>query len=254
MPGRFLAWVLLWVPVPAGAACVAESAPYTAALVELYTSHGCSGCPAAERWLSRLGSRFAADRVLPLALHADYWEYLGRKDPYAQRRLSERQGRLSLLQRMALVDTPHVMLQGREFRPWGSGEFDDAVKRINAQPERARLKVEIRSSGPGLLAASVQGRVADPAQRRDAVLYMAAFRVSKEVTVGDNAAPSPAIGYAVLEWQGPFSPRSDGLLVAERSLALLPGATRDASGVAAFVQNRRTAEVLQAVLLPACSP
>ncbi len=254
MPGRFLALILLWAPVLAWANCVAESAPYTAALVELYTSHGCRGCPAAERWLSRLGSRFTADRVLPLGLHVDYWEYLGRKDPYAQRRLSERQRRLSLLQRMALVDTPHVVLQGREFQAWGSSEFDDAVKRINSQPERARLKVEIRSSGPGVLAATVQGRIADPAQRRDAVLYMAAFRVSKEVTVGDSAGPSPAMGYVVLEWQGPFSSRSDGLLVAERSLGLLPGATGDASGVAAFVQNRRTAEVLQAVLLPACSP
>ncbi len=241
------------MPLAARAGCMAESVPHTVALVEVYTSHRCSGCPAAERWLSRLGGRFTADRVVSLGLHVDYWEYLGREDPYAQGRLSGRQRRLSLLQRMALVDTPHVVLQGREVGSWGSSEFDEAVRRINAQPARARLKVEIRSSGPGVIAAAVQGQVTDPAQRRDAVLYMAAVRLPRQPTVGDHAGPSPAHPYVVLEWQGPFPPRSDGLLVEERSLTLLPGAARDASGVAAFVQNRRTAEVLQAVLLSACS-
>jgi hypothetical protein len=237
----FLAALLVLAGLPVQAACIAQSGPHTAALVELYTSEDCTSCRPADRWLSRLGSRFSLDRVVPLALHVDYRDYVEGKDPYAQRRVSERQRRLSLLQRMALVYTPEVVLQGRQFRAWESGEFDDAVKRINDQPARARLKVEIRGFEPGALAAAVEGEVVDPAQRRDAVLYMAAFQ-------------GRPYDYVVLEWQGPFSARGTGLLAAERRLALLPGATPSMSGVAAFVQNRRTAEVLQAVLLSACSP
>ena len=239
--GRYLAFVLLVVLAPARAACVVESPPHTVALVELYASERCSSCPAAERWLSRLGSRIGADRVLPFALRVDTWEYLGKKDPYAERRLTERQRRLSMLQRMALVDTPHVVLQGREFRPWQSREFDDAVKRINARPARALLRVETRPSAPGWSAVAARVEIEDPAQRADAALYMATFLRRRQDTL-------------VLEWQGPFAVPGDGRLQLERSLALLPGATREASGVAAFVQNRRTAEVLQAVRLPACSP
>src|SRR5690348_13619650 len=101
----FLAALLVLAGLPVQAACIAQSGPHTAALVELYTSEDCTGCRPADRWLSRLGSRFSLDRVVPLALHVDYRDYVEGKDPYAQRRVSERQRRLSLLQRMALVYT-----------------------------------------------------------------------------------------------------------------------------------------------------
>ena len=226
--------------VPARAACIAESPAQTVALVELYTSQHCAHCPLAERWLARLGAGSAPDRVLPIELHTDYWEYFASRDSRAERRIRNRHGRLSLLQRVALADRPAVLLQGRDFPPWESRAFDDAVARINARPARARLKVEIRAAAAGAFAAAVRAEVDDPGQRADAVLFMAAFERRQQ-------------GYLVLEWQGPFAVQPGGR-VEKRRLALLPGATPDASGVAAFVQNRRTAEVLQAMLLPACSP
>src|SRR5262245_12958409 len=50
------------------AQCVAQSGAGTAALVELYTSEGCSSCPPADRWLSGLAKR-PSGSVVPLALH-----------------------------------------------------------------------------------------------------------------------------------------------------------------------------------------
>lgn len=240
----------------AQAGCIVQSGPQTAALVELYTSDGCGTCRPADRWLSGLETRFPAGRVVPLALHVEYRDYLASQDPYAGRRFSARERRLSVLQRMALVYTPQVILQGRDFRPWAGGEFEDAVNRINAQPARARIKVEIRPSKAGELTAAVRAEILDPAQRSDAVLYMAASRsrLQSEARFGEIAQRGLAHDYVLLEWQGPFFPQSDGRLMQERRLARLPGATPDATGVAAFVQNRRTNEVLQAVLLPACSP
>lgn len=232
--------VLLLVVAAARAACTAESPPHAVALVELYTSQRCTGCRPAEHWLSGLRRRFPREQVLPLVLHVDTWEYAGGRDPNA-RRGSERQSRLSLVQRMALVDTPHVLLQGREITTWRSGEFEEAVRQINARRARARLKVEIRDSPPGALAATVRAEIDDPRERADTALYLAAFQTREE-------------DYVVLEWQGPLALPLNGRLVEERRLGLVPGGTADASGVAAFVQNHRTAEVLQAVLLPACSP
>jgi hypothetical protein len=55
----------------------------------------------------------------------------------------------------------------------------------------------------------------------------------------------------VLEWQGPFAFSGAGLTL-ERALPLVPGARAVNSGVAGFVQNRRTAEVLQALMLASC--
>ena len=218
--------------------CVAKSGPNTAALVELYTSEGCSSCPPAERWLSSLASRgHVPDRLVPLALHVDYRDYIAWKDPYARRELSLRQRKLTQLQRLALVYTPQVMLQGRDFRGWGTAAFDEALAKINARPAGARLELEIGSVNADAFWVHATAEVLDAAQLRDAALYLAAYQSRRN--------------HVALEWQGPLA-FSRARMAAERALPLLPGAAAADSGVVGFIQNRRTAEVLQALMLPSC--
>jgi hypothetical protein len=251
---RILLMVLAILPggaVQAGQ-CVAHSGPQTAALVELYTSEGCSSCPPADRWLSSL-SRYAPERVVPLALHVDYWDYIGWKDRYAKRDFSLRQRKLTQLQRLALVYTPQVMLQGRDFRGWGTAGFDEAVANINARPARARLSLEIALNNTRSLTVLATAEVLDAGHKDDAALYLAAYenRLESRVTSGENHGRTLAHDYVVLEWQGPLA-FSQPRLVEQRQLPLLPKAAPGNSGVVGFVQNRRTGEVLQALMLPAC--
>jgi hypothetical protein len=230
-----------------GAQCVAKSGPKTAALVELYTSEGCSSCPPADRWLSGLSAQgYVPERVVPLALHVDYWDYIGWKDPYAKRVFSQRQRKLTQLQRLALVYTPQVMLQGHDFRGWGTPAFEQALAKINARPARADIALELLPAGSSTLTVRVSATLLDTPQPEEsgpkpeeARLYLAAY---------ENRLESR---HVVLEWQGPLA-FSGSQLLQERALPLLPGAQRANSGVVAFVQNRRSAEVLQALVLPAC--
>jgi hypothetical protein len=230
--------------------CMARSGERTTALVELYTSEGCSSCPPADRWLSSLGKTYRSEQVVPLALHVDYWDYIGWKDPYAKREFSQRQRRLSQLQRLALVYTPQVLLQGSDFRSWGGAEFERALARINAQPARARLELEILATTPDALQLRAQATIPDPAQRPDAALYVAAYenRLESRVSAGENRGRLLTHDHVALEWQGPYA-----LGERQLKLPLLPKAKTADSGVVAFVQNRRTAEVLQALVLAACS-
>jgi len=251
----FLALSLFLAGPALAAGCKAESGNRTVALVELYTSEGCSSCPPADRWLSGLAARgFTPDRVVPLALHVDYWDYIGWKDPYAKREFSQRQRKLSQLQRMALVYTPQVVLHGRDFRQWYSSEFDRAVAAINARPAQARITLEIMGVGKAALDVRASASLADPARAGEAALYLAVYenRLTSHVSAGENSGRTLNHDHVVLEWQGPFAFGPGGTASERRALALLPGGSPERSGVVAFVQDRRTGEVLQALLSSGC--
>jgi hypothetical protein len=188
---------------------------------------------------------------VPLALHVDYWDYIGWKDPYAKREFSLRQRKLSQLQRLALVYTPQVLLQGRDWG-WRTGAFDDALARINAQPARAQIRLALLAGDSKSLEVEASAELLERAD--DAALYLAVYesKLQSRVSAGENRGRILNHDYVVLEWQGPFSFGKEMHLSERRRLTLLPGAQARNSGVAAFVQNRRTGEVLQALMRSAC--
>lgn len=214
--------------------CVAHSPAHTLALVELYTGEACSGCSPADRWLSSVSqSARASEHLVAVVLHVDHRHY----EPEAAREVPVRKRRLTPLQRMALAYPPQVLLQGRDFRAWATPAFGHALARINAAPARARLTVEITAMNAGSAVIRGVAELVDASQVPDAVVYLAAYEDR-----GRNV---------VLEWQGPIGFSGPRLALA-RELPLLPQALPGRSGVVGFVHNRRAAEVLQALMLPAC--
>ncbi|HET7501836.1 MAG TPA: DUF1223 domain-containing protein [Kofleriaceae bacterium] len=83
-------------------------------MLELFTSQGCSSCPAADRVLSKIASAgtFADRAVAPLAFHVDYWNDLGWADPYSQPAWTERQRRYADAIGDARVYTPELVIGG----------------------------------------------------------------------------------------------------------------------------------------------
>ena len=236
------------------AQCSAKSSEKTVALVELYTSEGCDSCPPADRWLSSLAANgFSPDRVVPIALHVDYWDYIGWKDPYAKQAFSARQRKMAKLARAAMVYTPQVLLQGQDFRHWGSPAFDGAVSKINAQPAKARISLSLDTGQKDRFAVEASAELLGKAPDDENALYLGAYenKLVSEVKAGENRGKSLPHDYVILQWVGPLEFKR-GKLTERHALPLLPKAVPGHSGVVAFVQNRATAEVLQAIMLPAC--
>lgn len=250
-----LSFALLCAPAHA-ARCTAQSAAGTTALVELYTSEGCDSCPPADDWLSSLGSRgYAPARVVPLALHVDYWDYIGWKDPYAKREFATRQRRHAAMQRARVVYTPQVLLQGRDFRAWHSEAFDRELDKINRQPALASILLTMDTARSGFFDVEAITMLKDGVSSRDPALYLAAYenKLASTVLAGENRGHTLRHDYVVLEWTGPLRLGSARRLEERRSLPLLPKAVKAHSGVVAFVQDRGTGQVLQALMLPACA-
>ena len=108
---------------PAAAAIKFQSAGQQTALLELYTSEGCSSCPPAEKWLSRLtdSPRLWQDFV-PVAFHVDYWDDLGWRDPWSTAQFSERQRKYGATWHSRTIYTPEFVLNGKEWRNWSGRE------------------------------------------------------------------------------------------------------------------------------------
>lgn len=95
-----------------------HSGPDKVNLIELYTSEGCSSCPPADKWLSSLSSHPELwQRFIPIALHVDYWDYIGWKDPFADPKHSRRQRKLAKTNNNQNVYTPGFFLNGKEWQP-----------------------------------------------------------------------------------------------------------------------------------------
>jgi hypothetical protein len=94
---RFHGWPPLALVALALAGCIAPVQAETGSwnrvvLVELFTSQGCSSCPAADALVRELpGLGYGRDRVLPLTFHVNYWDGLGWKDPFSSPDFTARQ-------------------------------------------------------------------------------------------------------------------------------------------------------------------
>ena len=79
------------------------------AVVELFTSQGCSSCPPADQIIGELAKD---PSVIALSLPIDYWDYLGWKDTLADSRFTARQKAYSNMRGEREVYTPQVVVNG----------------------------------------------------------------------------------------------------------------------------------------------
>ena len=92
-------------------------------LIELFTSEGCSSCPPADRWLSRLKSSPELwGKFVPVAYHVDYWDYIGWKDRFAVPAHGARQRQHAAVGNVKTVYTPGFVVDGMEWRGWFQGQ------------------------------------------------------------------------------------------------------------------------------------
>jgi hypothetical protein len=115
-----LCLVLLLGIFQATAAAVEFNSPVQrATLLELYTSEGCSSCPPADRWLSRLKDDARLwQEIVPVAFHVDYWNHLGWRDRFSSAAYSQRQSNYRQHGYVDVVYTPGFVKNGREWRGW----------------------------------------------------------------------------------------------------------------------------------------
>lgn len=113
------------------------------AVVELFTSQGCSSCPAADRLLSEFIAK-KDDKVFGLSFHVSYWNYLGWKDPYSKEEFTERQRQYARTFNNSNIYTPQMVVNGtKEFVGSNRVAAEKAMEQAFASSNKHNISLNI---------------------------------------------------------------------------------------------------------------
>ena len=172
---------------------LAQSNP--AVVVELYTSQGCSSCPPADKILHKLSTR---DDVIALALHVDYWDYIGWKDTFADPRNTVRQRSYARAAGTRTIYTPQMVIGGKT-HVVGNRPMDvmEAVAEQKGKNTGVYLELERNADRLTIMANLSHGR--SKAMLVQLVRYMPTSRV--DIRRGENAGRTIDYTNVVTEWR-----------------------------------------------------
>jgi len=155
------------------------------AVVELFTSEGCSSCPRADVLLGELTSKSWSGQVIGLAFHVDYWDRLGWKDRFSDNRFTKRQYRYAEKLPDSRVYTPQMVVDGTiGFVGSYRSQAVDAIESTLGEVDDVRVSIQVEE---------INGRTAKLAYRFDpsteGLLLNAALaerKTSTDVKRGEN--------------------------------------------------------------------
>ncbi|WP_416882004.1 DUF1223 domain-containing protein [Marivita sp.] len=176
-----------------GVGATASLAQDTPVVVELYTSQGCSSCPPADEMLAHLGQR---DNVIALALHVDYWDYIGWKDKFAHSAFTTRQKGYARSFGSRSIYTPQMVVNGVTDvvgnRPM------DVTDQVQAHAAKGLpVPLTLKRSGNQL---TISAPAASGLAEAD--VFLIRYTPSETVSIprGENAGKKLAYSHIVTEW------------------------------------------------------
>ena len=236
--------------------CKANSGPNKIALIELYTSEGCSSCPPADSWLRKLPEqKYASRKIIPLSFHVDYWDYIGWPDRFAKKQYTQRQRRVASVNRLNTIYTPQVVINGRDFRYWSWGSrIKSKIADITGMPAEAKIDLTLKRDGRTKLAATSNIMLLPSSYPRQSAVFMALYQsnLTTQVRAGENSGRQLKHDFVVRELRGPFDINGRSVKKVSQDFYLDKSWNPADIGVAVFVQDRNTGRILQALSSQHC--
>ena len=198
------------------------------AVLELFTSQGCSSCPAADALLDKLSQR---SDIVALAYHVDYWDYIGWPDTFGAKANSDRQRDYAEGFGSSRIFTPQLVVNGR------GGVVASREGEVDAALASAALPVtiDLDVSDDGMLEISVP-----PGEgNREAVMWLVTFvnRAEVEIERGENKGKTVAYTQIVANRQ--VLGMWESATGAEMRMPIAELLDAPANGIAVLIQEER---------------
>ena len=164
-------------------------------VVELFTSQGCSSCPPADEFLAMLASD---PRILPLALHVDYWDYIGWEDKFALAQFTDRQKAYAHAIGSRTIYTPQLIIGGA-----------DRIEGYSPEETAERLRDHLGEATPVRLTVTREGDTlviraeADPPLTEPVRVQLVRYMPEETVTIerGENAGKTITYRNIATSWE-----------------------------------------------------
>lgn len=193
--GRFTGWIRGFLSGGLIAAASLAAADTKPVVVELFTSQGCSSCPPADAFMQELSQR---DDVIALALHVDYWDYIGWKDIFAQPAFTARQKAYAESGGRRSVYTPQMIVGGLDHV---IGTHKQDVSALIQQHAAADTGVDMSAvrdaAGQVIIRAEADAGITGPL-----VIYLVRYDPHRrvDITRGENQGRTVDYANVVTDW------------------------------------------------------
>jgi hypothetical protein len=212
------------------------------AVVELYTSEGCSSCPAADALLGRIQKEVGDQPVYILSFHVDYWNRLGWKDQFSSQAFTNRQRQYAKWLNLETVYTPQIVVNGRdEFVGSNEKTLRSTLESDLAKFSAVQLTLRDLEVNQGKVSLKYQIR----GNKNNVSVLLAVVQKSAVTKVknGENSGRTLPHVQIVRNIQSfPVNHQSDG----DADVEIPAGLNLKDTEVIAFVQDSRTGEILAA--------
>ncbi|MEQ8371281.1 MAG: DUF1223 domain-containing protein [Alphaproteobacteria bacterium] len=218
----------------AGAAGSGLTVQTSVVVVELYTSQGCSSCPPADAYLGDLAKR---DDLIALALHVDYWNYIGWTDPFSIENAGRRQYAYQQSLGTRFVYTPQMVIDGR-FAATGLDrrEVETLIARAR---QRNKLLVSVVPEGVGSLRIGLPDTPFGEQVEDMATVWLFVYddEHATAVDAGENAGRH-LVNARVVRWAGRIGDWRG------EARDLIAGVPVPGDGVVVLVQSRAMGQIM----------
>lgn len=155
------------------------------AVLELFTSEGCSSCPPADELVAKIQQETAGKEVYLLAYHVDYWDRLGWKDAFSNADYSGRQSQYASWLNTTQIYTPQIVINGRsEFVGSDGSAIRHAIVEQLAINREVTLGLKVHQDGV------VEYQVTGAQKGSDLVIAIVRKEAQSKVARGENAGRS----------------------------------------------------------------
>jgi len=156
------------------------------ALIELFTSEGCSSCPAADEVLEEIQKKYSDKNVLIAGYHVDYWDKLGWKDVFSDAAFTQRQEYYSNIFRLNSIYTPQVVVNGKkEFIGSNKSKLISSIEeQLNERPA-VSIKLNVVQNTEGKIDVHYSAEGVD-AKKEQAILVLIQKMATNEIRKGEN--------------------------------------------------------------------